>query len=78
MLTQLELLKEAYLQEGTPTYSNRLRLLKRIEVWIQKNEPQFYDALYKDLAKSQFESYETELMPIYQELKYLQKNLKLY
>lgn len=76
MLTQLELLKEAYLQEGTPTYSNRLRLLKRIEVWIQKNEPQFYDALYKDLAKSQFESYETELMPIYQELKYLQKNLK--
>lgn len=42
---------------------------------IQLFEPQILEALHLDLNKSYFESYETELLTVYQEIKYMLKHL---
>ncbi len=42
---------------------------------IQLYEPQLLEAIKLDLNKSYFESYETELLGVYQEIKYMLKNI---
>lgn len=76
MEQRLKLLKQGYLKAGMPSYNLRMRHLNSIERWLKNHESDIYKALHMDLGKSDFESYETELMPLYQELNYYKKHLK--
>lgn len=53
----------------------RLDSLKKIQKVLKKYENEILDALKKDLNKSNFEAYETELGLVYEELKYTIGNI---
>lgn len=53
-----------------------MEITRFIEQRIHEFEDEIYDALNLDLGKKPFEVYETEIMPVLQEIKYLKKNLK--
>ncbi len=54
----------------------RLYMLDALNSCVKKYEDQIYNALYEDLGKSQTESYITEIMQIYEEIKFAKKWLK--
>lgn len=54
----------------------RINSLKKLKNLIKENEQNIMDALYKDLKKSNFESYATEIGIVYDELNIHIKNLK--
>jgi len=49
--------------------------LRKIKSILQDNEQRIFDALYQDFKKPAFETYETELFIIYQEIDHLLSNL---
>lgn len=53
----------------------RKEQLKKLKSVIQQNESRIYEALYKDLRKSEIEAYSTELSFIYSEIDFFLKNL---
>ena len=53
----------------------RLQALKKLQQNIKDNEDEILDALQKDLNKSHFEGYETEMGLVYEELRKTIKNL---
>ena len=54
----------------------RIEQLRRLKELIQENEKDFYDAIYSDFGKSEFETYLTEFSLIYLELNSYIKHLK--
>jgi len=54
----------------------RIAQLKKLLQVLKANETQMFDALYKDFKKTPFETYETELVVIYHEIKLAIRNLK--
>ncbi|MDB1960232.1 aldehyde dehydrogenase, partial [Clostridium tertium] len=54
----------------------RINNLKKLKNVIKENEQDIMDALYKDLRKSNFESYATEIGIVYDELNLHIKNLR--
>ncbi|MDB1963999.1 aldehyde dehydrogenase, partial [Clostridium tertium] len=54
----------------------RINNLKKLKNLIKENEQDIMDALYKDLRKSNFESYATEIGIVYDELNLHIKNLR--
>ena len=60
----------------TLTYNFRLEQLKILKKMLIENEEDIYKALYMDLNKSSFESYETELGLLLSAINYAIKNLK--
>lgn len=62
--------------QKTKGYEFRKKALLRLEYTIQKHEKEIEYALYKDLGKSSFESYMTEIGMVKSELSYVKKNLK--
>jgi aldehyde dehydrogenase (NAD+) len=54
----------------------RLRQLGILKKAIQKNEPKITKALFKDLHKSEFESYATEIGYVLDSIGYFMKNLR--
>ena len=76
MINQLTVLRKENLKIGIPDLKTRLNMLDAIASWLVKHEEQIYQALHNDLGKSEFESYETEIMPLLKEIKFYKRNLK--
>ena len=56
--------------------SFRLEQLKLLKKVVQAYEDKIVEALYKDMRKAPFESYETEIGMVYEEINYALKRLK--
>jgi aldehyde dehydrogenase (NAD+) len=78
-LRELLAKQKAFFHKGktreTPVRYERLRLLRDA---IRRYEPDIITALRKDLNKSEYETYLTELGVIYEEIKYVMKHLKTW
>lgn len=72
----LKLQKEYFYNNFTKDIDFRLEKLNLLKDLIKKYEKELIEALYKDLGKSEFESYMTEIGLLYEELDYFVKNLK--
>lgn len=69
--------KRDYFDTGnTKSYDFRMQQLEKLKAVIKKYEKDILDALYKDLHKSGFESYTSEVGFIYEEIRYTMKHLK--
>jgi len=68
--------KEFFFNNNTKPISFRIEQLKRIKKLIQQNEDVLYEAIYKDLQKSKFETYSSELSLIYHEINLAIKKIK--
>jgi len=71
-----ELQHDFFLTKTTYDVSFRLESLNKLYNSIRNNEKKIYNALKKDLNKSQYESYITEIGIIYSEISYIKKHLK--
>lgn len=60
----------------TLPHSFRLKQLQKLKTMLLEYEEELYEALYADLGKSRFESWETEIGPVLQEISYAQRHLK--
>lgn len=68
--------KEFFYSNKTKDINYRINNLKKLKNLIKENEQDIMDALYKDLRKSNFESYATEIGIVYDELNLHIKNLR--
>lgn len=68
--------KEFFYSNKTKDINYRINNLKKLKNLIKENEQDIMDALYKDLRKSNFESYATEIGIVYDELNIHIKNLR--
>jgi len=69
--------QQSFFQTGeTLNIEVRLRQLKKFKEAVLRNEELIYEALYKDLHKSQFESYATEIGFVLEELSNHIRHLK--
>lgn len=74
---QMIWLQRKYYQAGkTRSYKFRIAMLKRMEEWIHSHESMIMQALKKDLHKSPFESYATEIGIVIEEIQFTIKHLK--
>ena len=60
----------------TLPHSFRMKQLQKLKTMLLEYEEELYEALYADLGKSRFESWETEIGPVLQEISYAQRHLK--
>lgn len=60
----------------TLLHSFRIKQLQKLKTVLLEYEEELYEALYADLGKSRFESWETEIGPVLQEISYAQRHLK--
>lgn len=69
--------QQQFVRSGhTKSIEFRLEQLKRLKTAIQQNEGLITDALYKDLRKSPFDAYATEIGYVYDSISYCIKHLK--
>lgn len=68
--------REFFYSGETLTAEFRKKQLIKLLTAIRKNEKQIMNALKIDLNKSEFESYETEIGMVYEELKYMIRNVE--
>lgn len=59
----------------TKTPSFRRETLKKLKEVIQQNESKFYEAIYQDFKKSEFDTYTTEISFLYNDIDYYIKNI---
>lgn len=71
-----ELQQKFFLTGRTLDFVFRKRMLQKLKATILEHENDFYDALFKDLHKSEFESYATEIGFVLDELSFNLKKLK--
>ncbi|GGM38853.1 aldehyde dehydrogenase [Paraliobacillus quinghaiensis] len=74
--TLFEKQKNYYKQGKTRSIQHRLDALEKLNDAIKKNEPRIIEALQKDLHKSEFESFMTEVGILYTEIEYVKKHLR--
>lgn len=72
----LENQRQFYQSGKTRSYELRMKALSRLERAVISYEPQIKKALQKDLNKSSFESYMTEIGMILNEISYQKRHLK--
>lgn len=72
----LENQKRHLSEVGTISIEDRIKALKDLKKVIKKYEKEIIEALYKDLGKSEFESYTTEVGFIYRSINHVLKNIK--
>ncbi|WP_010093155.1 aldehyde dehydrogenase [Ornithinibacillus scapharcae] len=70
--------REFFLSERTRSYQFRMEQLHALRDMLEKYEKEIYQALEKDLNKSQFETFTTELGFLYNELKHTESHLKAW
>ncbi|MGL6177882.1 MAG: aldehyde dehydrogenase [Tannerellaceae bacterium] len=76
-IEKIWLKQKVYFESGaTKSYQFRLDALCKLNKVIHKYERQLYEALYKDLHKSEQEVFLTEIMIVFEEIKHNRKNLK--
>lgn len=68
--------KEFFFLNKTKSIAFRIQQLKKLKRIIKDNEKLLYDAIYKDLGKSEFETYTSELSLIYHEINLALKKVK--
>jgi len=69
--------QRAYFDTGkTLPVKNRIKWLKELKSLIQANEQKLSDEIYKDLKKSEYETFSTELGQVYAELNTQIKNVR--
>ncbi len=69
--------QRAYFQSGaTRSYEARLHALRELRRVLKQFEPRLYEALLKDLNKSEYEAYLMEVSIVLGELKYFERHLK--
>lgn len=68
--------RECFLSGATLPYVFRVKQLKNLYHAIKENEGLIFEALEKDLGKSAFESYATEVSMVYAEINHTLKHLK--
>lgn len=68
--------KDYFNKNETKDINFRINALKKLKDLINSYENEILDALYKDLRKSHFESYETEIGIVLEEIDYTIKRLK--
>lgn len=77
--TALELVRsqQLYVQSGaTQSVDFRLKQLQLLKTAIQRNESLIIEAMRKDLRKSEFEAYATEIGFVYDSIRYISKHLR--
>ncbi len=67
--------KEFFNSHRTKDVAFRKETLTRLKTILKENENRFYDAVYKDYRKSRFDTFLTELNPIYDEIDFFLKKL---
>ncbi|MEG0499843.1 MAG: aldehyde dehydrogenase [Rikenellaceae bacterium] len=72
----VQLQRDYFDTNETKSYDHRLDALKRLRKSIRKNQNEISKALYKDLQKSEFESYATEIGVVLGELSTAIRKLK--
>ncbi|MGM9987380.1 MAG: aldehyde dehydrogenase [Bacillaceae bacterium] len=69
--------QKAYFYSGvTKEYAFRMTMLNRLKEAIKKNEAQITAAIRKDLHKSEFDCYATEIGIVYDEINHVKKKLR--
>ncbi|MGG7144573.1 aldehyde dehydrogenase [Clostridium nigeriense] len=68
--------KNFFYTNKTNDLNFRINTLKKLKLIIKENEEEIMEALYKDLKKSNFESYATEIGIVYDEINLHIKKLK--
>jgi len=69
--------QNAFFKTGkTKDYSFRVKMLKKLKLLLAKYEEEIFDALKKDLGRTDYETFIAENVVIYDELKSAIKNLK--
>ncbi|MDG6882525.1 Coniferyl aldehyde dehydrogenase [Phocoenobacter uteri] len=76
--TIIEKQKAFFNTNQTKDVDFRLSQLRKLKQLLKENEKAIYSALHKDLAKSEFESYLTELSILYSELDFFIKKIKKF
>lgn len=74
----LERQKEYFSTGETRSYAFRKEMLDRLYRALKDNESSILGALGKDLGKSDFEGYATELGIVYEEIRYMKKHLRSF
>ena len=72
----VKLQRNFYYTGASQSYTFRMEALCRLEQAVKSHEKQLIRALKKDLNKSGFESYMTEVGLFYSEINYAKKHLK--
>ena len=68
--------QRAFFEEGvTKDTAYRRKALLKLRKAVEDNEEEIFDALYKDLGKTAYEAYETEVGLVYSEITYMLKHL---
>lgn len=69
--------QQAFFESGaTRSYAFRREQLKKIQAAVRTYEPRILEALHKDFRKSEFESYGTEIGPLYTEIRHTLRDLR--
>lgn len=68
--------KNFFKTQGTKPIDFRVHSLKKLKTLIHNYEDEIIDALFKDLRKSKFEAYETEIGVVLQEIDFTIKNIR--
>src|SRR5690554_4102721 len=68
--------RDYYNNGKTREVDERIKHLKLLKLSISKNENKILEALKRDLNKSDFEGFMTELALLYEEINYICKHLK--
>ncbi|WP_319381505.1 aldehyde dehydrogenase [Thiomicrorhabdus sp.] len=68
--------RECFQSNQTKPLDFRIRQLKKLRRLLQQQEPSLYQAIFNDFGKSEFETFLTELSPLYQEIDLYLKKLK--
>ncbi len=76
--TIIEQQKSFFNTNQTKDIDFRISQLVKLKQLLKDNEQAIYSALYRDLAKSEFESYLTELSILYSELDFFIKKIKKF
>ena len=70
--------QKSYFKSGkTRDINSRIEVLDKLYLSISKNELRIFEALKKDLNKSNFETYLTEIAILKSEIELIKKNLKV-
>jgi aldehyde dehydrogenase (NAD+) len=67
--------RDYYNTNETKSIDFRLRQLKKLQALLNNNESLFYEAIYADFKKSEFDTYGTEFSQIYDGLRNAIKNV---
>lgn len=68
--------RQFYNKGKTKSYEFRMAALTRLEDAIHNNEKELISALHRDLNKSSFEAYMTEISMLFNEIRYVKRHLK--